>query len=68
MGLRPVDICRATGIKPSAYSQYESGRSRPNLDDMIRYAEAFHVTLDWIYRGDPAGLPMRIAREVLKSV
>jgi hypothetical protein len=34
---------------------------------MIRYAEIFHVPLDWIYRGDPSGLPHRIAREILKS-
>lgn len=67
LGLRPMDICRATGIKPSAYSQYEAGQNRPNVEDMIRYAETFHVTLDWIYRGDPSGLPYGLARSLLKS-
>ena len=66
LGLRQIDICRATGIRPTAYSNYETGRNRPNVEDMIRYAEVFGVTLDWIYRGDPSGLPHRIAKVVLK--
>lgn len=67
MGLRPRDIAAATGIRPNAYVQYESGYRRPNLEDMIRYAEVYGVPLDWIYRGDPSSLPFRIANIVLKS-
>lgn len=66
LGLRHVDVCRATGIKSNAYANYETGHRRPNLDDMIRYAETFGVTLDWIYRGDPSGLRHALAQKVLK--
>lgn len=64
--LKPVDVCKALGFQRNAYSQWESGDSRPNLDDMIRFSERYGVPLDWIYRGDPSRLPQDIADEVLR--
>lgn len=68
LGLRPVDICRALGFPQNQYSQWESGRARPNLDDMIRFSIRYRIPLDWIYQGDPSGLPYEIAEPVLRSV
>ena len=64
LGLKPVDICRATGITPSQYSNYESGVSRPNIEDAIRYSEALGISLDWLYKGDPSKLPLDIANRI----
>lgn len=64
--LRPVDVCNSLGINPSAYSQWESGATRPNIEDMIRFSERYGIPLDWIYKGDPSRLPREIADEVLR--
>ena len=61
LGLRPADICRRTGIRPNAYSQWESAKQVPRLDQAFLLCERLGYTLEWIYRGDPSGLPKRIA-------
>ncbi len=63
--LRPVDVCRDLDIRANAYSQWESGTRRPNLDDMFRFARLYHVTLDWIYLGNPSGMTHHIAQKIL---
>ncbi len=63
-GLRPVDVCRAIGIKANTYSQWESGERRPNLDDMIRFCCQYDVTLDWIYLGDMSGLKFSVGSKI----
>lgn len=64
--LRPIDVVRALGLQKNQYSQWESGRHPPNIQDMIRFSERYGVPLDWIYRGDPRGLPFEIADEVIR--
>lgn len=61
---RPVQICRATGVKPNTYSQWEAGTRRPNLDDMLRLCDRYSVTLDWIYRGNIATLPQILIAKI----
>ena len=65
MELRPVDVCRRLRVEANTLSQWESGDRRPNLDDMIRYCAEFRVTLDWIYLGDPSGLPLALAQKLV---
>lgn len=64
LGLRPIDVCNDLGFRPNAYSQWESGTNRPNLDDMIRFCARYGLTLDWIYRGDPSGLQHGLATKL----
>ena len=60
MGLSGADLCRMTGFAPNRWSQYESGDRRITLDAATVLCEKFGVTLDWIYRGDESGLPVRL--------
>lgn len=58
------------GISQSNYSQYENGHKRPSIDNAIALCDTYNLTLDWIYRGDPSGLPYKLAnaiRQYLKS-
>ena len=52
------------GILQSNYSQYENGHKRPSVDAAIALCEAYNLTLDWIYRGDPSGLPYKLAAAI----
>ena len=64
LGLRPVDICTASGINPSQYSNYEAGVSRPNAEDAMRYSDAFNISMDWIFKGDISKLSFDLATKI----
>jgi len=58
--LTPTEICRRAGLETNAYSNWEGGL-RPGIDGAIALCLAFGLTLDWIYLGDPSGLPYELA-------
>ena len=60
LGLTQTELCRSSGIERNTYNQWEKGRNRPDLDKAFLLCETFGLTLDWIYRGDPSGLPSRL--------
>lgn len=39
-------VSRATGIAPSTFSDWKSGRSAPKADKLVRIASYFHLSLD----------------------
>lgn len=59
-----TELCALVGIKTNTYNQWEMGKGRPELDKAMLLCEALGYTLDWIYRGDPAGLPYAIASKI----
>lgn len=64
LGLSPAELCRQISIAPNRWSQYESGDRRITLAVAAKMCEQFAVTLDWIYRGDPSGLPTRLIQKM----
>jgi transcriptional regulator with XRE-family HTH domain len=51
-----AEICRRTGIKPSAWSNYEQAFRRIPLDNAIELKRQFNLPIEWIYLGDTNGL------------
>lgn len=43
----------------NAYNQYERGTRHLTVRNAIRIAEVTGVTMDWLYRGEVSGLPLR---------
>lgn len=64
LGLSPADLCRLTKIRPNTYSQWENAKGRPRLDEAKLLRKHLGYTLDWIYEGDPAGLPHSLAAKI----
>lgn len=54
--LSQADVCRRCEIGANTYSQYESGISRPTVENALRLVDAYGLSLDWIYRGEPGEL------------
>ena len=63
-GLKQAAWCRLVGIGPQAWNNYERAVNRISLDQAMRICAATGVTLDWIYRGIAAGLPIEMASEI----
>ena len=50
-------LCDVLNVETSTWSQWETGKHRPEIDAMIRLGNLHDITLDWIYRGRIGGLP-----------
>lgn len=49
------------GWTPQQLNNYERGSKRPEVTMATRMCNRTGVTLDWIYRGERAGLPLQVA-------
>ena len=47
-GFTQKEIERALNIKQSAIASYESGRSRPTYENLVKLADFYDVTCDWL--------------------
>ena len=48
MDLRQIDVSRATGIDQKTLSNYETGKTQPDMSALIRLADFFHVSIDYL--------------------
>ena len=62
LGISAADLCKRIKIKPNRWSQYESGERRITVEVANRLCDEFDLSLDWIYRANPAQLPQEIGR------
>jgi transcriptional regulator with XRE-family HTH domain len=60
-GLKQNEFCGRAEIATNTYNQYEKGKRLPRVEHAIALCDAYNLTLDWIYRGDPSGLPYETA-------
>lgn len=58
--LTPAELCRVIDISESRWSNYTTGDRKITLEIANKLCDEFGLTLDWIYRGNPAGLPHAI--------
>ena len=64
LGRSAADMCRELGTTERAWSQWENGKRLLDVLVAIRLKERYGITLDWLYDGDPARLPLRLAEWV----
>jgi transcriptional regulator with XRE-family HTH domain len=69
LGVSAADLCRRTGIRPNAWSQFLNPKSkrRITLEAAYRLRDEYGLTLDWIYDGDPSGLSERLVQALRKA-
>lgn len=53
--MRPIDLCRKTGLSESTISNYRKGTCKPKLDRVALIADALNVSPSWLigYELDP---------------
>lgn len=47
-GVKAAAVSKATGIHPSTFSDWKSGKSRPKQEKLIKIAAYFNVTVDYL--------------------
>lgn len=55
-GLKDSDVSKATGITKSTFSDWKNGRSKPKDEKLLKIAEFFNVTLDYLRTGENSSL------------
>lgn len=63
--LTQEELGDAIGVSRTALGNWETGIRLPDPAAMARLARRFQVPMDWIYLGDPASLPHRLAGTLL---
>lgn len=48
MDLRQIDVANATGIDQKTLSNYETGKTNPDSYALIRLADFFNVSIDYL--------------------
>ena len=46
--LRQIDVAKATGIDQKTLSNYETGKTNPDSDGILRLADFFDVSTDYL--------------------
>lgn len=70
-GLTQNDVALAIGVTPTAVSYWESAKSEPSYDTLIKLAELFDVTTDTILGADNTNITndaKKIAVNIKKAV
>ena len=67
LGMKQAEFAERADIPNNTYNQYEQAKGRPSLDFAFKLRDTYGLTLDWIYDGDPSGLPHRIAKNLMES-
>jgi len=62
--VRAAEVC---GASVTAYNNWERGNRTPSPNSMIKLWERYRISLDWIYVGDPRGLPSEIADTIFAA-
>jgi len=57
IGISAADLCKRINVKPNRWSQYEGGERRITVEVANKLCDEFDLSLDWIYRANPAQLP-----------
>lgn len=50
-GVRTSDVCKATGIVASTFSDWKKGKSAPKQEKLMKIADYFGVSLEYLMTG-----------------
>ena len=53
-GINKKEVAKATGISLNAFTAWNKGNAKPGLKQLVKVAQYFNVSLDWLVFGDNA--------------
>ena len=67
LGLKQVQAAEDMGIPKNHLGNWLRGDAYPKQYEMYRFCRIRGVDMDWVFLGDPSGLPHWVAENILKS-
>lgn len=65
LGLNQADFGKLMDVGQNTLSSWESGKCMIQPRALIRLNKLHGLSMDWIYLGDPSGLPHRLAHAIM---
>lgn len=65
--LKHIDMARTADVTAAAWSNYVGGKRPISIDAAILLCDKYKLTLDWIYRGVPDGLPFHLGQALVSK-
>lgn len=50
-GIKPTPLTKKLGISASSFTDWSKGKGSPSLEILMKFAEFFDVSLDWLVYG-----------------
>ncbi|SEO90486.1 Helix-turn-helix domain-containing protein [Amphibacillus marinus] len=50
--LKQIDFCMEVGISQGTLSDIEKGKNKPSIDTVISTSNKFHISTDWLLKGE----------------
>lgn len=51
LNLRDIDVAKATGLSPTVFSDWKSGKSKPNTDKLIKITKVIGCSVEYLVTG-----------------
>jgi transcriptional regulator with XRE-family HTH domain len=67
LGIKYTEAAEDMGIERNHLGNWMDGRAYPRAYELYKFCRIRGVNTDWIYLGDPSGLPARVVRELLQQ-
>ena len=62
-----VAFCALADIETNTFNMWIKDKGPPNLEHGMKLCDAFNITLDWLYRGNWAGLPINVSDSLKRA-
>jgi transcriptional regulator with XRE-family HTH domain len=67
IGIKYVEAAAEMGIERNHLGNWMDGRAYPKHYELYKFCRIRGVNTDWVYLGDPSGLPDRVSRALIKQ-
>ncbi len=62
-GFNQQDVANLIGLDRSAYSYYESGKTEPNIQNLVKMARMFNISVDALVGNEAHSVAIAVASE-----
>lgn len=67
LGFSQTMFCTEIGVEKNVYNPFEKGHRRITVDVALKIHERFGISLDWIYCGEAARLPVELYHKLIAA-
>jgi len=60
LGLNQIEFAAPANLSQPQYNQFENGKRLLTVEAALRLCAVYSLSMDYLYRGDIGGLPMRL--------
>lgn len=51
-GINAVTLTTELGISKTSFTDWKKGKGKPSLDTVVKFSDYFHVSIDYLVRGE----------------